>query len=74
MIAVAAGALLALPAYAQQPLSLTDAIRRGLETNERYRITLAEQDRADARIKQARAGILPDIRSTGRTRAISRFR
>ncbi len=49
----------------QGPLSLSDAIRRGLETNERYRSVLAEKDRAQARIKQARSGILPDIRFDG---------
>jgi outer membrane protein TolC len=65
MALIAACALLAPLASAQQPISLTDAIRRGLETNERYRIILAEQDRADARIKQARAGILPDVRFDG---------
>ena len=59
------GVLMAAAASAQQPLTLSDAIKRGLETNERYRITQAEQDRADARIKQARSGILPDIRFDG---------
>jgi len=65
MALIAACALLAPLASAQQPISLTDAIRRGLQTNERYHITLAEQDRADARIKQARSGILPDVRFDG---------
>lgn len=59
------GLLMAMPAWAQKPMTLGDAIRRGLQTNERYRMTLAEQDRADARITQARAGILPDIRFDG---------
>ncbi len=62
---LAACFLTAASALAQQPLSLADAIRGGLETSERYHITMAEQDRADARITQARSGILPDVRFDG---------
>jgi len=47
---------------AQVSLSLSDAIQLSLENNEQYRSVLQEQERARQRIKEARAGILPEVR------------
>jgi len=47
---------------AQVSLSLQDAITMGLQNNEQYRSVLQEEERARQRIKEARAGILPDLK------------
>jgi outer membrane protein TolC len=47
--------------HGQVTLSLRNAIERGLENNEQYRSVLAEEERARQRIKEARAGIFPEI-------------
>lgn len=49
-------------AAAQVSLSLQDAIQMGLKNNEQYRSVLQEQERARQRIKEARSGILPDVK------------
>lgn len=64
-IAAAALALIsALPAvsWAQVSLSLEDAITLGMQNNEQYRSVLKEEERARQRIKEARAGVLPDLK------------
>jgi len=47
---------------AQVALSLKDAIEMGLQNNEQYRSVLQEEERARQRIKEARSGILPELK------------
>lgn len=58
-------AIIAAPtasAQSQVSLTLKDAIVHGLDSNETYRQVLAEEERAGEKIKEARAGIFPEIR------------
>jgi outer membrane protein len=53
--------LLALPVWAQDPLSLRDAVRLGLRENKAIAGTTAGLQASQARITQARGGMLPKI-------------
>jgi outer membrane protein len=53
--------LLAVPLWAQDPLSLREAVRLGLRENKAIAGTAAGVRAADARITQARGGMLPKI-------------
>lgn len=55
-------AAMPIVASAQMSLSLQDAIKLGMQNNEQYRSVLKEEERARQRIKEARAGILPDLK------------
>lgn len=61
--------LLSLAAWSQQPLTLADAIRLGLDPRHRAALALAESNRSRAELsaRQTRAAMLPsvDIRATG---------
>lgn len=62
VITVAVVGLTPAAAHAQRALTLADAIRHGLDSNEMYRHVRAEEERAQSRIKEVRSGILPDLR------------
>ena len=72
--AILFGALLSpAAAAAQTPLSLRDAIARGLAHNEQYQIALAGVERAQGQIVTARAGVFPTIGMSGSySRALKR--
>ncbi len=50
-----------LAGYAQDAMSLKDAVRRGLETNKGMAASAEAQKAADSRIAEARSGSLPKI-------------
>jgi outer membrane protein len=52
---------LALPAFAQDPLSLRDAVRLGLRENKAIAAVAASGRAADARVTQAESGKLPKL-------------
>jgi outer membrane protein TolC len=53
--------LLAVPMWAQEPLSLREAVRLSLRTNQAIAGISAEARASDARIAQARGGMLPKV-------------
>ncbi len=50
-----------LAGYAQDAMSLKDAVRRGLDTNKAVEASTQAQKAADGRIAEARSGSLPKI-------------
>lgn len=56
--------LLAIPLYAQDPLSLRDAVRLALRENKAISAAGSAVAASDARIAQARAGMLPKVNYT----------
>jgi outer membrane protein TolC len=53
--------LLSVPAWAQDPLSLPDAVRLSLRENRAVRAAASDLLAADARVTAARAGLLPKV-------------
>jgi outer membrane protein TolC len=53
--------LITIPVWPQEPLSLRDAVREALRGNQAVAAVAAGQQAADARLAQARGGILPKI-------------
>ena len=58
---LAAALLLPAPLWAQEPLTLGEAVRLSLANNPTVRATRAGQDEADSQVRQARAAFLPRI-------------
>lgn len=54
-------AVLAAPAWAQEPLSLSDAVRMAVQKHPAVEASAAKLRAADARIEQARSGRLPRV-------------
>lgn len=53
--------LFTLPAFAQQPLSLQDAVRQAIEKHPSMESSAARVDAAETKIKQAHSGYLPQL-------------
>ena len=53
--------LFALPIWAQDPLSLKEAVKSALEKNRSIEASSAAQQAAESRIQEARGGFLPKV-------------
>jgi outer membrane protein TolC len=53
--------VLSLPAAAQGPMSLKDAVRIALDKNKSMEASTAARNSAESRIREARAGALPKV-------------